>query len=76
MCCQTSRHQPRVDSSPLTVRGRVLAARHDAVAQLDDLGHADDALAVVLLIGEQHEEVKDVRDQTLGVPADTNNTRW
>lgn len=58
----------------ITVCVRVLSAGHDAVTELDDLGHADDGLGVVLAIRQQHQEVEDLRDEQLRVPA-THATR-
>jgi len=52
---------------PRTVRDGFPAARHDAVAQLDDFGDADDLLGVVPLVRQQHQEEKDVGDDGLRV---------
>ena len=46
-----------------------LTTGHDPVTQLDDLGDADDALRVVALIRQQHQEAEDVRNQHLRAPA-------
>ena len=56
-------------SGGCTVGRRVASARHDAVAQLNDLRHGDDALRVIALVGEENEEVEDVRNELVGVPA-------
>ena len=41
--------------------GGLLAASHNAVTELDDLGHADDRLGMIALIRQKYEEIKDVR---------------
>lgn len=46
-----------------------LAAGDEAVAQLQDLGHADYRLGMVFLVGKLHEEAEDVRHQLLGAVA-------
>lgn len=53
---------------PLTVGDRFPAARHDAVAQLDDLGDADNLLGVVTFVRQQHQEEKDVWDDGFRIP--------
>lgn len=57
---------------PVTVRHGLPATGHDAVAELDDLGDADDLLGVVAFVGQQHQEEEDVRDDGLGLPGDRN----
>lgn len=47
------------------------AARHDAVAQLNDFGNADYLLGVVSLIGQQHQEEKYVGNDGFRIPAKT-----
>ena len=51
----------------LTVGDSLAPAGHDAVAQLDDLGDADDLLGVVALVRQQHQEKEDVGDDGLRV---------
>lgn len=52
---------------PLTVCDSLPAAGHDAVTQLDDLGDADYLLGVVTLVGQQHQEEKDVGNDGLRI---------
>lgn len=54
---------------PLTVGNCFPATRHDAVAQLDDLGDADNLLGVIAFVRQQHQEEKDVRNDGLRIPA-------
>lgn len=57
----------------LTVGDSLAAAGHDAIAQLDDLGDADDLLGVVALVGQQHQEEENVGYDGLGIPATHKN---
>lgn len=50
------------------MRQRWLTTRHEAITQLYDLGHPNDALTVVSLIGQQHQEPKHGWDQLLRLP--------
>ena len=52
---------------PLTMCDSFPATCHDAVTKLDDFGNADYLLGVVALVGQQHQEEKDVWNDGLGI---------